>query len=238
MVQWAGHQRNHTISLQKSDVDSYLQLFHVHYHEPINGSFWYAYFIAGNMVLVEKQVTNHLELAPIEWQPSNRLHIAAGSRQWMHWIWQDTVCMYIMLSRLMRGAMREAEIRRVKTNRICCAMSLFSSTSKFCCTVHSALWFTLGEEPNSRRYWWTWVNTTSTPRIHIQGYHCWYSAAAVVLLLQNPCTKWISVNFQGKEVCVNSLLTAHFSQNEQTALSAVSVLLAGAAQDMRTPHRG
>jgi len=42
------------------------------------------------------------------------------------------------------------------------------------------------------------------------------------------------VNFQGKEACVNSLLTAHFSQNEHTALSAISVVLAGVAQDMRT----
>jgi hypothetical protein len=135
MVQWASHQRNHTTSLQKSDDDSYLQLFHVHYHEPIKGSFWYADFIVGNMGLVEKQVTNHLKLAPIEWQTSNWLHIAAGSRHWMHWIWQDIVCMYIMLSRLMRGTMRQAEILSVRTHRLSCAMSLFSSSFKFRCTL-------------------------------------------------------------------------------------------------------
>jgi hypothetical protein len=128
---------------QKSNVDSYLQLFHVHYHEPTNRSFWYADFIAGNMGLVKKHVTNNLELTPIKWQTSNRLHIAAGSRQWMHWIWQDTVCMHIMLSRLMCGTMRQAEIFRVETHILRCAMSLFSSSSKFRCTVRSALRFIL-----------------------------------------------------------------------------------------------
>jgi hypothetical protein len=74
MVQSASHLRSHT-SLEISDVDSYLQLFHVHYHEPTNGSFWYADFIAVKIGLVEKHVTNHLEL-----QTYNQLHIAAGSR--------------------------------------------------------------------------------------------------------------------------------------------------------------
>lgn len=150
----------------------------------------------------------------------------------MHWIWQDTVCMYIMLSRLMHRTMRQAEIPCVETHRPRCSMSLFSSSSKFRCTVSSALRFTPEEEPSSCRYW-TWVNTTLTPGICSRGFHYWYSAAAVVLL-QNPCTKWKSVNFQAKEACVNSILTAHFSTIEQTALSAISVLLAGAVQDMRT----
>jgi hypothetical protein len=80
MVQSAGHLRNYTTFVEKSDVDSYLQLFHVHYHEPTNGSFMYADFIAGKIGLVEKHVMNNLELAITKQQTSNRLHIAAGSR--------------------------------------------------------------------------------------------------------------------------------------------------------------
>jgi len=154
------YQQNHTTSLEKSDVDSYLQLFHVHYYKPTNESFWYADFIAGNVGLVEKHVMNHLELAPIEWQTSNRLHIAAGCRHWMHWIWQDTVCMYIILSWLMHGTMRQTEILRVETQRLRYTMSLFSSSSKFRFCVGSALRFTLGEEPYSHRYW-TQMNTNN-----------------------------------------------------------------------------
>jgi hypothetical protein len=60
------YQQNHSTSLEKSDVDNYLHLFHVHYHKPTNWSFWYADFIAGNVGLVEKHVTKHLELTPIE----------------------------------------------------------------------------------------------------------------------------------------------------------------------------
>jgi hypothetical protein len=44
--------------------------------------------------------------------------------------------------------------------------------------------------------------------------------------------------FQGKAACVQLLLTAHFSQNKQTALFAISVLLAEAARDMWARQAG
>jgi len=70
-VSW--HQQNHTTSLHKSDVDNYLQLFHVHYHKPTLISSWVMW------VLSKKHVTNHLEQAPIERHASNWLYMAAGS---------------------------------------------------------------------------------------------------------------------------------------------------------------
>jgi len=43
MDQWFGHHWHHTTRLQQRDVGSCFRQFHVDYHNPINGSFFYCW---------------------------------------------------------------------------------------------------------------------------------------------------------------------------------------------------
>lgn len=116
-------------------------------------------------------------LVLIQYQNSSWLDMFGGSRCWIHWILYEYCPVCNIDQTLMHRVLRWLEILCVLlVHGLRCTMSVMvSSSSTFHCTSCSVLWFTVGRDLFSCRYWWN-MNTHQSG-IRPQGYHCWYSSA-------------------------------------------------------------